>query len=114
MVAFAVIATDIDDIMLHRAETACYAKSSLKDVPQEWLSRAFARSDTLLCLFPEFRRGVRFIMQDIRSSMPDGPFDLIMCRNLIFTYFDDRLQCRLLQQIIDRLAPSRLPCAWST
>jgi chemotaxis protein methyltransferase CheR len=105
MVAFAVIATDIDDVMLRRAETACYAKSSLKDVPQEWLLRAFACSDTLLCLLPEFRQSVRFIMQDIRRSMPDGPFDLILCRNLVFTYFDDRLQRRLLQAIIDRLAP---------
>jgi chemotaxis protein methyltransferase CheR len=104
-VAFSVIATDVDDIMLQRAETACYAKSSLKDVPQEWLLVAFVRSGRLMCLLPEFRRSVRLVMQDIRRSMPDGPFDLILCRNLVFTYFDDPLQRRLLKQIIDRLAP---------
>ena len=43
--------------------------------------------------------------QDIRSSMPDGPFDLILCRNLVFTYFDNALQGRLMNKMTERLAP---------
>ena len=91
--------------MLRRAEAACYARSSLKDVPPEWIAQAFAPSGALLCLLPEFRREVRFVLQDIRRSMPDGPFDLILCRNLVFTYFDEALQRRLLSQMTERLQP---------
>ena len=102
---FTVVATDIDEMMLRRAEAACYARSSLKDLPPEWTERAFAHSGALLCLLPEFRREVRFVRQDIRSSMPDGPFDLILCRNLVFTYFDNALQGRLMNKMTERLAP---------
>jgi len=102
-VAFTVVASDVDETMLQRAEIACYAHGSLKDIPSEWIRRAFTRSETLLCLRPEFRRSVQFALQDIRRSMPDGPFDLILCRNLVFTYFDEVLQRQLLSKIAERL-----------
>lgn len=101
----AVIATDSDELMLRRAEAACYGRSSLKDLPPEWIARAFLRSGDLLCLLPEFRREVRFALQDIRRSMPDGPFDLILCRNLVFTYFDEAVQRHLLSRMVERLVP---------
>jgi chemotaxis protein methyltransferase CheR len=102
---FSVVATDSDEMVLSRAQAACYGQSSLKDLPPEWVGRAFLRSGALRCLLPEFRREVRFVLQDIRSSMPDGPFDLILCRNLVFTYFDDAIQRRLLNQMTERLVP---------
>ena len=102
---FAMIATDADETMIERAEAACYAHSSLKDLPQTWLDRAFARRGQLFCLAPEFRQGVELVLQDIRRSMPEGPFDLILCRNLVFTYFDDALQRRISDQLRERLRP---------
>jgi chemotaxis protein methyltransferase CheR len=102
---FTVIATDADETMIERAEAACYARSSLKDLPQEWLDRAFIRRGQLFCLAPEFRKGVELVLQDIRRSMPDGPFDLILCRNLVFTYFDEALQRRISEQLRERLRP---------
>lgn len=100
---FTVIASDNDETMLKRAAAACYARSSLKDLPPEWIDRAFSRSADLFCLLPEFRGDVRFMRQDIRREMPDGPFDLILCRNLVFTYFDEVLQRRLLHEMSERL-----------
>jgi chemotaxis protein methyltransferase CheR len=49
------------------------------------------------------RQAVRFLRQDIRREMPDGPFDLILCRNLAFTYFDEAGQRDLLAKIAARL-----------
>jgi len=43
--------------------------------------------------------------EDIRSSMPDGPFSLVCCRNLVFTYFDAALQHRLLRALRAQLRP---------
>ena len=38
-------------------------------------------------------------LTDIRRSMHDGPFDLILCRNLVFTYFDEAMQRRVADQL---------------
>lgn len=32
--------------------------------------------------------------QDLREEMLDGPFDLILCRNLAFTYFGEACSAR--------------------
>jgi chemotaxis protein methyltransferase CheR len=37
--------------------------------------------------------------------MPVGPFDLILCRNLAFTYFELNLQRAILRRLEQRLAP---------
>ena len=37
--------------------------------------------------------------------MPDGPFDLILCRNLAFTYFDAAIQATILDGLSRRLCP---------
>ena len=42
---------------------------------------------------------------DIRQQQPDGPFDLILCRNLVFTYFAVAAQTETLRAIVARLAP---------
>jgi chemotaxis protein methyltransferase CheR len=102
---FAVIATDAEERMIARAETACYGRSSLKDLPEEWRTRAFTRRGPLFCLEPEFRRSVGFALQDIRQRMPDGPFDLVLCRNLAFTYFDESRQRRILERLRERIFP---------
>jgi chemotaxis protein methyltransferase CheR len=104
--SLSVIATDADETMIERAKAACYARSSLKELPQAWLDQAFIRSGDRFCVVPEFREGVEFVLQDIRRSMPAGPFDLILCRNLVFTYFDEALQRRILDQLLERLRPT--------
>jgi chemotaxis protein methyltransferase CheR len=38
--------------------------------------------------------------------MPGSPFDLILCRNLVFTYFDEALQRRISDQPRERLRPT--------
>ena len=101
----AVIATDADKTMIERAKAACYSRSSLKDLPQEWVERAFIRHGPLFCLAAKFREGVQLELQDIRHSMPECRFDLILCRNLVFTYFDEALQCRIAEQLRERLRP---------
>jgi chemotaxis protein methyltransferase CheR len=35
--------------------------------------------------------------------MPEGPFDLVLCRNLAFTYFDEEGQREVLRGIDERL-----------
>ena len=100
-----IIATDIDGQAIMRAERACYSPSSLKQLPPEWRAQAFEATGEELCLKDAFRTSVTFAVQDIRECSPEGLFHLILCRNLVFTYFDERLQKETMHVFTDKLAP---------
>jgi chemotaxis protein methyltransferase CheR len=101
--AIRIVATDADAAVLERARAACYAASSLKDLPQDLRNRAFLRAGDRLRVWDELREGTEFRREDLTEQMPAGPFHLILCRNLAFTYFDQPLQRAVLGQIVERL-----------
>lgn len=100
-----IIATDIDPHAIRRAERGCYPASSVKDLPAEWLARVFVPSAEGFYLRPEYRETVTFLWQDIRETTPDGLFHLILCRYLVFTYFDNVSQREVLSRITEQLIP---------
>ena len=97
-----ILATDVDKYLLSRARAACYSLGTLKELPQAWIEEAFTTNQHY-CLKPTFREGIQFECQDIREKMPDGSFHLILCRNLVFTYFEPALQPEIFRGIIQRL-----------
>lgn len=102
-VDMSVLATDVYDPVLKRARSACYSSGSLKQLPANWLDRAFEQQRDQYCLRSPYRTGIDIKRQDIRTTLPDKAFDLIMCRNLVFTYFDEPLQRKILRRILSRL-----------
>jgi chemotaxis protein methyltransferase CheR len=100
-----IIATDIDANVLARARRGCYAWGSVKALPPHWLEAGLERCDNEYCVRETLREGICFVAQDIRQNLPAGEFDLVLCRNLVFTYFADALQRQLLAQIAERLVP---------
>lgn len=100
-----VVATDVDSEVLARAERGCYLPWSLKDLPAELLAAAFVASGREFCVRPERRRGIVFLQQDVRVTAPPEPFQLVLCRNLAFTYFDEALQRETVHRIEERLLP---------
>lgn len=98
-----VTATDIDEVLLQRASRACYSYGSVKALPAEWLKSAFTRQQNDYCLETRLRNKVDFIEQDIRHSIPVGPFHIVFCRNMAFTYFDLPLQLKILERIRNSL-----------
>ena len=103
-----VTATDAGPPMLERARRGCYPKGALKELPDAWIDAAFSRSDDEFCIRPAYRDGIDWREQDIRHTMPEGPFDLILCRYLVFTYFDEPLERLCLARIAERLHPRGL------
>jgi chemotaxis protein methyltransferase CheR len=81
-----ILATDLDANVLRRAEDAAYGWGSVKELPEAWLARRFVRRDGLYVLRPEYRQPVTLRRHDVREPPPEGPFDLVLCRNLAFTY----------------------------
>jgi chemotaxis protein methyltransferase CheR len=52
----------------------------------------------------ELVANVELLQQDIRREMPAGPFHLILCRYLAFTYFDNALQREIAKGLLRRIA----------
>ena len=103
MLQFRMVATDIDPRAIQRAQRACYHASSVKQLPVKWRNPAFETIDDELCLKDEYRGPVTFMVQNIREAMPQGAFHLILCRNLVFTYFDEASQQEILQRLTNKL-----------
>jgi chemotaxis protein methyltransferase CheR len=101
-----IVATDSDRCLLDRAVAACYAYSSVKNLPEGWRRRAFVEKNGMYCLSLPFRQHVSFMRQDVRAEIPPGRFDLILCRNLAFTYFDAAMQWQILRRLADVLQPA--------
>lgn len=102
-VGLEVLATDADPQALARAEKGCYEWSSLKELPPRWLEQALRRENGRYCVQDVFRHPVWFLRQDLRREMPEGPFHLILCRNLAFTYFDPPVQRAVAQRLVEQL-----------
>lgn len=114
--SFHITATEVQPHMLRRAQNACYAHGSLRNLPNEWIDAAFVydparstgRHAEPYVLHPLYRRGITWRQEDVRATIPDGPFALICCRNLVFTYFEAALQRWILTHLLHRLRPQGL------
>lgn len=98
-----IIATDINRDVLRRAREGCYPESSLRDLPKELIREAFTQSGKSFTVKEPFRDDIEFAEQDIRTQLPGRSFHLILCRNLVFTYFEEALQKEILAGMIERL-----------
>jgi chemotaxis protein methyltransferase CheR len=94
-----IVALDADDRMLERARRGRYKASSLKEVPADMRGAAFAKENGTWRLHDAFRRGVSFMTADLKREVPAGRFDLVLCRNAGFTYFDDEERAALFARL---------------
>ena len=101
-----ILGTEVDRILVHRAQSACYPGGCLRDLPAQWREKAFERSEDEFCLRAAFKTQIRFQLHDVRSEPLDGRFDLVLCRNLAFTYFDEGLQFMTTQHLAASLRES--------
>jgi len=100
-----VVGTDSDAHQLERARRASYSAGCLKDLPAPWRDASFAQQGESFALHDELRACVELLHQDIRKEMPNGPFHLILCRYLAFTYFDRPLQLYIAGRLLERTIP---------
>jgi chemotaxis protein methyltransferase CheR len=95
-----VIATDRDDVVLARAATATYGESSLRELPFELRSNF---DDGVVK--SEIRAQVQFERADVRTFEPDAPLHAVLCRNCVFTYFDEPTQHAFAERVAKLLVP---------
>lgn len=106
---FELIGTELDPVLIDRACEASYPRATLQELPADWIARGFDEvGEGELRLRADLRDQVVFRQEDLRQRMPDGPFDVVLCRNLAFTYFDAELQQEVLGRMLARLRPGGL------
>jgi len=98
-----IVATDANSDMLERMKQACYPYATIKNLPANWQEKVFAQQGELYCLKPNYQGDINRIQEDVREAVPDENFDLILCRNLVCTYYDDALQRDTLDRIQQQL-----------
>jgi chemotaxis protein methyltransferase CheR len=100
-----VLGTDVDPALIARANTGCYKASSLEDLPAGWRGQAFEERGKLFCLRAPWRVETQFEQQDLLAELPQRLFDLVLCRNVAFTYFEADRARDALERIATRLRP---------
>ncbi|MEW6519278.1 MAG: protein-glutamate O-methyltransferase CheR [Thermodesulfobacteriota bacterium] len=101
-----IVATDVDPAMLARARAGRYGRGSLRELPAEWVRGSFRREQDDFVLSEPVRSRVAFLCHDLRDEPPfAAQFQLILCRNLAFTYFDAASQLAVLARLCRSLRP---------
>lgn len=99
----AIIATDIDVDCLKRAERSVYEKGSLREFPKELVERYFTHERCHFTLAADIKKMAEFRFHDILKDDPFIGNNLVLCRNLAFTYFGAELQKKIIDKIHDSL-----------
>lgn len=89
-----ILATDIDRAILEKATAAEFSAGDLRNVPEDWFAEYFTAVDKGYRLKRWVGHMVEFKQQDLLNDPFDGPFDLIICRNVVI-YFTDTAKDKL-------------------
>ncbi|KON87235.1 chemotaxis protein CheR [Sporosarcina globispora] len=89
-----ITATDIDENALARARMGIYPERSLNEVPEEMKLKFFLREGNLYKISDDIKKKVIFKKQNLLADDFGGPFDLIVCRNVLI-YFTEEAKDQL-------------------
>lgn len=106
------VATDIDTRCLAVAESGIYDLHTTKGLCRQRLSAHFLRgrgsNEGRIRVRPHVREPITFAPLNLLDPWHlDGPFDVIMCRNVVI-YFGDDVQRTLFSRLADNLTPGGL------
>jgi chemotaxis protein methyltransferase CheR len=108
-----VLGSDLSEGVLTAARAAVWPAAKAAEIPPRHLKRFMLRGvrsrDGWIKAGPELRARVQFARVNlVEAAYPvEGAFDLIFCRNVLI-YFDAELRARVIDRLIDRLAPDGL------
>ena len=109
-IPLAILATDLNPVVLARARAGVYPAGSLREVPDHLVDRYFVplRGRRRYRIRSELFGNIRWRRQTIEVASSEGPFHLILLRNNVLTYRADPGQRRILVQVAARLHPGGL------
>jgi chemotaxis protein methyltransferase CheR len=84
-----VVATDIDENVIARAKLGIYPERSLQEVPNEMKKKYFTQEGSLYRISDEIKQTVTFKKHNLLADSYGGPYDLIVCRNVLIYFTED-------------------------
>lgn len=105
---FEIVATDLNDRSLLKAQEGVYGGYALRNVSNYYLSKYFEREGELYKVGPAARSMVRFSrvnLLDDRSMVFLKGMDVIFCCNVLI-YFDGASKRRVVQHFYNNLSPN--------
>jgi len=105
-----ILGTDLSTRVLDAARTAVWSIEKSSQIPETYLKAFMLRGSGSqhgkMKAGPEIRSVVRFARLNLHNEAygVDGPFDLILCRNVLI-YFDAASRRGVIDRLIDQLVP---------
>src|SRR5699024_11808485 len=81
-----ILATDIDEGALDKAQQGIYKEQSLKDLPKIYKNKYFTQKNGLCYLDHQIKKMVNFKTHNLLADRYPQNVDLIICRNVLI-YF---------------------------
>ncbi|SEP68066.1 chemotaxis protein methyltransferase CheR [Piscibacillus halophilus] len=108
-----ILATDIDDGAIEQAKVGVYSEKSLSEVPQNKIERFFTKEGSTYIMSDEIKKTVTFKKHNLLADDYGGPYDLIVCRNVLI-YFTEDAKRKVYQKFNEALTPQGILFVGST
>ncbi|MDF0726223.1 protein-glutamate O-methyltransferase CheR [Cytobacillus sp. S13-E01] len=89
LTSISILATDIDENVIARANLGIYPERSLQEVPDIMKKKYFTQDGTYYKISEEIKKTVTFKKQNLLADRFDNQFDLIVCRNVLIYFTED-------------------------
>ncbi|GKU81005.1 protein-glutamate O-methyltransferase CheR [Niallia sp. NCCP-28] len=108
-----ILATDIDELAIQKAKAGIYVGRALNEVPLKQKQQYFTEKGSFFHVNEEIKKTVMFKKHNLLADSFQGPFDLIVCRNVLI-YFTEEAKDLLYQKFSNALKPGGIFFVGST
>jgi chemotaxis protein methyltransferase CheR len=100
-----ILATEMNPVYLSRAREGIYQRSSLKELPEEFLPIFFQSHKKHFAVKSFLKKGISWELYNLLFDVPEKRFHVILLRNNVLTYYGAELKSRAFRNVIERLEP---------
>lgn len=108
-----ILAMDIDDTVLAKAQKGEYIERSIREIPTKYLSKYFTKVNEYYQVEQSLKKMIRFRKGNLLCDRFEKDFDLIICRNVMI-YFTEQAKQELYHKFSQSLKPEGLLFVGST
>lgn len=99
-----ILATDIDQVVLKKADNGVYREQSLNELPKAYIGKNFTQKDEFYLIKPEIKSLVKFKQHNLLDDEYPKQLDLIVCRNVLI-YFTEDAKNQIIERFSEALKP---------
>lgn len=110
---YTILATDLDEVVLNRANSGIFSEKTLKGLEQSEILRYFKREKNFYRINETIQKPITFKKHNLLSDNFGSGFDLIVCRNVMI-YFTEEAKHDLYARFSESLRPNGVLFVGST